>query len=160
MPNVDWPSIRQEYEQGFSQRSLALKYSVSQAAISKKANKEKWVITPVITPSPKVVSDNQEIDTSNIPALVEAALRNLAKLDPENFLTLNEHKLFADALNQYNKIKLTLPQEDQSSSYLDLREFLASCTPEELTVVNPVIKAVAARKQEQDDKVKPIRRLG
>ncbi len=149
--NVDWPSIRAEFEQGLSQRSLALKYGVSQAAISKRANKERWVITPVIMPQPEVISDNQELEPE-IASLLQAALQGLAQLTPQEF-TLKEQKLFADALSQYNKIKLTLPPEEQDLSQYDLRLLLADATPEELSIVQPVFATIDARR-------KPLKRTG
>src|SRR6266566_3615661 len=46
--NIDWAAIKTEHEQGISQRSLAAKYGISQASISKRAIKEQWVVQPVI----------------------------------------------------------------------------------------------------------------
>ena len=43
MPNVDWDKIRAEYIAGkLSQRKLAEKYGVSNAALQKRAQREKW----------------------------------------------------------------------------------------------------------------------
>src|SRR6266566_8969108 len=46
--DIDWAAIKTEHEQGISQRSLAAKYGISQASISKRAIKEQWVVQPVI----------------------------------------------------------------------------------------------------------------
>src|SRR6266702_81686 len=154
----DWSAIRQEYESGISQRSLATKYNISQAAISKKASKERWVIVPVIIPQNQVISDN----SSELPELeiVQKALNHLATfLDGDGLIGLNQHKLFADALCQYIKLKLIIPTEQENSPY-DLRDVLRYCTDEELAIIEPIIKAANGRKEAEASKVKPIRRAG
>ncbi len=160
---VDWTAIRTHYEQGISQRSLATKYDVSQSSISRKAEKEQWRIMPRITPSSDSITDAPVELTDLSPVeIVEKALARLATfLTDDGLLTLNQHKLFADSLSQYIKLKLLMPGGDeQNASSYDMREFLAGCTDQELAIVRPVIAAVAARKQEAEEKIKPIRRIG
>jgi predicted transcriptional regulator len=154
--NTDWTSIKAEYEQGLSQRSLALKYGISQAAISQKASKEKWLIKPLITPATVISSDN----LSDVDQAIADLMQHLTGDPKKAKLLIKEHKLFADAMSQYKKLKTTSPDDEQEYGKYDLREFLASCTPEELAVVVPITKAVAARKAEADGKITPLRRQG
>ena len=165
MSTVDWPSIRQEYVQGASKLALSMKHGISRQAIIKQARKGKWIAPLVTAPEYKVtppVTNALPINLTELTDLqiVEKAIADLYRHLEAGHLELNQHKLFADALSQYRKIKLLIPPEDQEHSAYDLRQFLDLCTDEELAIVMPITKAVAARKAEQDDKVKPIRRLG
>ncbi len=105
---TDWQQIRSECEQGASQKSLAAKYHITQQAISKRALKEGWVVSPqgiVVSP------------TTDQPDLVDQALADLAihltDHPEEAKLELKEHKLFADAFSQYMKAKLLFPTEQE-----------------------------------------------
>jgi hypothetical protein len=146
---ADWQAIRAEYEQGASQRSLATKYGISQAAISKRCLKEGWVIASVVMPTESVVSDNT----------VDQALADLAVHltdHPERAkLQLTQHKLFADAFSSYMKAKTLAPVEEDISTY-DMRDFLAHCTDEELAIVRPIIATVQARRE----KIIPLHKTG
>lgn len=151
---VDWTAIHTEFQQGISQRSLATKYGISQAAISKRASKEHWVITPVIIPQ-EVITETASDDLT----IVQKALNDLAAFLNAGLQDLRDHKLFADALSQYIKLKLTIPTEQEQSPY-DLRDLLSYCTQEELDIIRPIMAAAAARKQEAEEKIKPIRKIG
>ena len=147
--NVDWPSIRAEFEQGLSQRSLAPKYGISQSAISQKAKKESWIITPLIIPASDLITDKSDND---LLAIVQLLLKKTAE-HAEGNLEPKDIKLLADALSQFHKIKLTLPPEEQDLSQYDLRLLLADATPDELAVVQPVFATIDARR-------KPLKRTG
>lgn len=164
---IDWTAIRQQYEQGMSKNTLAKEHGVSRQAIQQRAAKEHW-ITPLLASPTAFLAPMQVQTTDELSELsiVEKALKDLAQHLEHAPLDLKSHKLFADALSQYIKLRLLLPQqqsEDGQESYglYDLREFLASCTDEELAIVRPVIAAVQIRKQEQEDgKIKPMRKIG
>ena len=147
--NVDWPSIRAEFEQGLSQRTLAPKYGISQSAISQKAKKESWIITPLIIPASDLITDKSDND---LLAIVQLLLKKTAE-HAEGNLEPKDIKLLADALSQFHKIKLTLPPEEQDLSQYDLRLLLADATPDELAVVQPVFATIDARR-------KPLKRTG
>src|SRR6266487_1348072 len=147
--NVDWPAIRAKFEQGLSQRSLALKYCVSQSAISQKAKKEGWVITPLIIPASDLITDKSDND---LLAIVQLLLKKTAE-HAEGDLEPKDIKLLADALSQFHKIKLTLPPEEQDLSQYDLRLLLADATPEELAIVQPIFATIDARR-------KPLKKTG
>ncbi len=151
--NVDWLAIRSEFEQGLSQRSLALKYGIEQSTISRRATKENWRIIPRITPTSECISDASDISKLSNLEIVEKAIADLYKHLEAGHLELTQHKLFADALNQYNKIKLTLPPEEQDLSQYDLRLLLADATPEELAIVQPIFATIDARR-------KPLKKTG
>lgn len=150
MNEVNWSTIKEAYEAGASQTSLARLHGISQQAISKRALKEGWVVGPVVMPPEMVVSDN----------LVDQALADLANYltgDPAQAkLALKDHKLFSDAFSAYMKAKLLTPAEQGYST--DMRDFLADCTDEELSIIRPVIAAVQARNATQ--KITPFRKQG
>lgn len=157
----DWPTIRADYEQGISQNSLAIKHHISQQAISKRVRKEGW-ITRLVVPPTTSYNIQQPADEQSELAIVEKALRHLATfLDGDGLETLHSHKLFADALSQYIKLKMILPSEQgQQETPYDMREFLSSCTDEELSIVRSILAAVADRKQLEEEKIRPIRKIG
>lgn len=161
MSTVDWALIRAEYEAGASKQALSIKYKVSRQAIIKHAYKEHWItplVTSPVTPPVTRVSPPELSETSDLPTVEKAILLITRRLDeePEN----KDIKMLMDSLSQAYKIKALMPATEDNYAAYDMREFLASCLPEELAVVNPVIKAVAARKAEAEEKVKPIRRIG
>lgn len=154
---VDWTAIRTQYEQGLSQRSLALKYDVSQSAISQKAKKENWLIKPLIVPSSQLIADNSLVELTDL-STVEKAIRLISERlneEPDN----KNIKMLMDSLSQAYKIKLLVPPEEQEQSNDSLKAFLAKCTNEELAVVVPITKAVAKREAEAGEKIKPIRKI-
>lgn len=149
---TDWHNIRTEYETGASQRSLAKKYGIAQPTISERAKKEQWQRSPIIPLSePITYSETDEF------TIVQKAINHLATfLQNDQVMDLKDHKLFADALSQYMKIKLLTPAGEDFSAF-DMREFLAGCTDEELEIVRPIIAAVQARRSE---KITPIKKVG
>lgn len=146
---ADWPAIKAEFQQGISQRSLALKYGISQAAISKRASREHWVITPVITPITHVITDNPD-DPPNLMNIVDAALNDLSNYSngtPDLAkLTLKDHKLFSDSFTQYMKAKLTIPLEQETSAY-DMRVLLSHASLEQLAVLKPILANLTAKQK-------------
>lgn len=152
----EWAMIRAEYEQGTPQRRLAAKFGISQAAISQRAKREEWVINKLIIP---ITDDNPPAESDNpFLTLVYKAIRDLAK-HLEFHLDLREHKLLADALSQYTKVKLAFPDEDQAAPF-DLRDFLAGCTDEELEQLRPILLNVQARIEAEQEKIRPIKKVG
>lgn len=151
MSDINWSKIRTEYEHGASQRSLAKKHGVAQPTISERAKKEQWQHSPIIPLSePIIYSETDEF------AIVQKAINHLATfLENTDQMDLKDHKLFADALSQYMKIKLLAPAGEDFSAF-DMREFLAGCTDEELEIVRPIIAAVQARRSE---KITPIKKI-
>ena len=157
---TDWPTIRAEYEAGASQRSLAKKFGIAQPTISERAKKEQWKHAPIIPLSePITYSETDEF------AIVQKAINHLATfLQNEDQMDLKDHKLFADALSQYMKIKLLAPAGDQEeNAHHDMRRIVASATPEESIIIQPalpILHAISQRLQEQDTgNITPIRKL-
>lgn len=167
MPDIDWAAIRRDYEQGRSLRSLEKQYPVTRPAIAKHAKKEGWQAPdmPIVSIPYHEVSTLEtfsEPDVDPLLGLVNDAITDLAR-HLDNHLELKEHKLLADALSQYVKIKLSLPgKADQTSQVaaFDIRDLLASATDDELELLRPVIKNVQARIDEQQEKIRPIKKIG
>lgn len=159
---ADWQAIRAEFEQGISQRSLALKYGTTQASISRHATKEHWCITPRIIPVSVIQETAEELSERD---LVQKALNQLAVyLDGEGLIGLNQHKLFADALSQYIKLKMLFPSDQPTASGIaaDLLPFLEM---HELTriselqeQIDALLEIASARKLEQTQNIKSIHR--
>lgn len=160
---TDWPTIRAQYEQGISQRSLAVKYGISQAAISKHAKKETWVVSEVIIPQSAITDDNSEpVETSEQTTveIVEKALRSLAQHLSEDNMDLKSHKLFADALSQYVKLKLLVAPADERPTASGLpAELLPYATLDELAALDSIVKAIEERKLQQEQEAAGIRPL-
>ncbi len=149
---TDWPSIRFEYEQGFSLRSLAAKYQVPKSTIESRAKTGNWTKSDILRTSPLPLSELSE--TSDL-ATIEKAIRLITRRleeEPDN----KDIKMLMDSLSQAYKIKMFLPAEDDLGAF-DMREFLAGCTDEELEIVRPIIAAVQARRSE---KITPIKKVG
>jgi len=149
--HVDWQAIRSEYEHGASQKSLAAKYGITQQAISKRALKEGWVVSPLVVVVPS---------TTNEPALVDLALADLAihlTGDPVKAkLQLNQHKLFADSFSQYMKAKLLSSQDQELPKGIDWSMF----TQAELDIIQPIFAQAEARQRGLQENIIAIRRVG
>jgi hypothetical protein len=161
--NTDWPSIRQEYEHGASKQALSIKHGITRQAIIKQARKGKWIAPLVTSPEYKVTSHVTNALPINMVELsdleiVEKAIADLYRHLEAGHLELNQHKLFADALSQYRKIKLLIPPEDQEHSADSLRALLDKATNEELTTMLAIIKAIKDR--EAEGNITPIRKNG
>lgn len=72
MSDINWQSIRNEYEQGTSLRALAAKYGVSKSAIGKRKYQEKWT---------EKVDKKPRFDNSKGKTDVNAAVRVLTALE-------------------------------------------------------------------------------
>lgn len=166
--SVDWPAIRAQYEQGVSQKTLGAHHNVSQQAISKRARKEGWTVEQVV---PLVVSPTTSYNNTQPPAdediptieIVEHALRSLAQhLNNNDEMDLRGHKLFADALSQYVKLKLLVAPSDQQPTASGLpAELLPYATLEELSSIEAIMKTIEERKLQQEQEaagVRPLRR--
>src|SRR5947209_7447071 len=118
----DWSAIRQEYESGASKVALSTKHGITRQAIIKKSRKENW-ITPLVTAPEHLVTppvtNALPVDLTELSDLekIEKALADLYRHLARGSLELTQHKLFADALSQYMKLKLLIPQEQENSPY-------------------------------------------
>jgi hypothetical protein len=161
-----WQEIRTKFEQGISQRTLATKYDVSQSAISQKAKKDQWVITPLIIPQNLITPDKSPADETSDMALIEKALAQLATFLNNGLADLRDHKLFADALSQYIKLKLISPSDKKTESglaadmlpYFDTDQLHQWSELEEQQ--DAILEAVQARKLETEQGIKSIRKKG
>lgn len=164
---VDWFLIRSEYEQGISQNTLAKRHGISQQAISKRARKEEWQILEmmpqVVSPTTSYNQPDPDEDTPTI-EIVERALRSLAQHlnEDDGKMDLKSHKLFADALSQYVKLKLLVAPADQRPTASGLpAELLPYATLDELAALDSIVKAIEERKLQAEQEaagVRPLRR--
>ena len=108
LSRAQWEDIREQYEAGASQASLAKEHTVSQQAISKRAKREHWVHgQAVVTPLQPTTPFPPPGDVESIANLGIAGLgRHLA-----TELPLREHMLLSQSLTQYVKAKTLAPQE-------------------------------------------------
>ncbi len=178
--SIDWPAIRAKFETGISQRTLAREFGVSQAAISKQAAKNHWVISPLfkvitdnLTDNIPQPSDNQEPDTSAAAIAVQAryviaqAMQHMRQqgltgglLDPnEGHKAL---KLLMDSLSQAHKIELTSSSDKPTASgiaadllpYLDNEQLAELARLRDLT--DDVLEVARAKKLEAEQGIKTI----
>jgi len=159
--SADWQSIQRELEQGLgTQSSLAVKYGITQQAISKRAIKEGWVVPPLGIVVSTTTNEPPPVD--NEPSLVDQALADLAihlTGDPkEAKLQLNQHKLFADSFSQYMKAKMLSEQEQEQElpKGIDWSMF----TQEELAIIQPIFAQAEERQRGQQENITAIRRVG
>ena len=150
----DWSAIRQAYEQGVSQHTLARQHGISQPAISKRARKEGWVIKQVIPPVLDNALDNPGPETVDLAKLV---LRGLARY-AEQSLDLKEYKLLTDSLSQLHKIIVLSQPAGQTNPLQGLD--LSQLTDTELLQIESIMRQVEARKVADDEKIIPLRRQG
>jgi hypothetical protein len=157
---ADWQSIREEWELGISERTLATKYSVPKTTLHDRAKTEKWIrmLPTGFRPTPPTTKAVVEtpISTVNTARLLHEVIHRLAQSE---IMDERMVKLLADALSQVHKIQMTAPTKQETSPY-DLRTLLSYCTEEEREIVKPIFAAATARKQEEEEKIKPIRRTG
>lgn len=86
MSDIDWQSIRDDYEQGASLRVLAAKYGVSKSVIGARKHKEKWT-EPTRTKA-RTSQNTQEVIHPDVNAAVRATAG--FKLRYEEFCTWEE----------------------------------------------------------------------
>jgi transcriptional regulator with XRE-family HTH domain len=173
MPSgIDWPSIRQKFEQGISQRSLAKEYGIRQATISEYATKEGWQKFSRISPIPDRITDTplDTLDSSDSTSIANFALSDLANHlsgTPEHAkLQLTQHKLFADSFSQYVKAKLLLPSDKPIASGID-STLLPYLTIEELAEMSEyrakeeaILEVARSRKLESETGIRSIKKTG
>ncbi len=168
--DIDWPSIKKDYEQGMSLRSLSTHYGPGKSTIHERALAEQWT-RPDVTRTPDIqprrTSDKKERTSSRTsprtepeqppdPTTVDLArvaigqLSDIAKVP----MDLKEHTLFAQALSQYNKVIVTAPQEQELPRGVDFSIF----TEQELSVIQPIFAIAEARERERQKNIIPIRR--
>ncbi len=160
MSTVDWQYIRAEWELGISERTLATKYSVPKTTLHDRAKAEKWIrmLPTGFRPDPpttKAVVDTP-MSTVNTARLLHEVIHRLAQND---IIDERMVKLLADALSQVHKIQMTAVIDPETSPY-DLRDLLSYCTEEERAIIKPIFTAATARKQEEQEKLKPMRKIG
>jgi len=156
----DWERVKAGYEQGvLSLRSLAAASGHKRSTIQSRAKAEKWEKPDGFRPPPTLLAELSEVaekvaelaEDSDDLTVVTLALSDLAQHltgDPAQAkLQLNQHKLFADSLSQYIKVKYTLPASGTAPAGIDWDLF----TPDELSVLRPIFERAEARKQKPEN---------
>lgn len=160
--DIDWLAIRADYEQGVSLRSLSARYGPGKSTIHERALAELWMRPEVVrTPdvAPRTTDNTRTVphDASQRPpepSTVELARTAIAQLATiaRVPMDLKEHTLFAQALNQYNKIIVTAaPAQEQSNVRIDYSHL----TQEELEEVAKIFATADARVR---DNITPFRK--
>ncbi len=153
--DIDWPSIKNDYEQGMSLRSLSTHYGPGKSTIHERALAEQWT-RPDVTRTPDIqtrrTSDKKERTsprteseqppdptTVGLARVAIGQLSDIAKVP----MDLKEHTLFAQALSQYNKVIVTAPQEQELPRGVDFSIF----EPDELAVIQPIFARAEERRR-------------
>jgi hypothetical protein len=154
----DWERVRTGYEQGISSRSLAAISGHKRSTIQSRAKAEKWEKPDGFRPPPGMLAELSEVaekvaelaEDSDDMTVVTLALSDLAQHltgDPAQAkLQLSQHKLFADSLSQYIKVKYTLPASGAAPVGIDWSIF----TPDELAVLQPIFERAQARQRPEN----------
>lgn len=142
----DWTQMRREYEeQGLSFQLLASRYGVPKTNIIRRAHAEGWqkwtVDRSKVVHAPDLPPRQNDADTTT---LARDMVVQLAEIAQKETLDLRDHKLFADALSQYNKIIVTAPPagQDDLPGNVDWSIF----TPDELAIIQPIFAQAEARR--------------
>src|SRR6266699_5405225 len=110
LSRAQWEDIREEYEGGTSQASLAKRYGVSRKAVQNHITKECWTVAGGVTPAtmrPMLLPIPTDATT-----IARIGLSQLARhLQTDSLLEIRDHKSLSDALAQYVKVLVTAPQE-------------------------------------------------
>lgn len=141
--DIDWQAIQQDYEQGTSLRNLVARYDVPKTTILRRAQSQEWHRTTdrtIMVHGPDQPPEPQRTSEPSTVELARAMIQQLATIARVP-LDLKEHNLFAQALNQYNKIIVTAPSAEQSQSRLDY----TNLTQEELDAVAAIFAQADAR---------------
>ncbi len=154
---IDWELIKKDYEEGFSLRTLSAKHGASKSCIHERSIAGEWTRPGVVrtivmrTPSPERTTPSEQPPDIVTVALARAMVAQLAILAKVP-LDLKEQTMFAQALNQYNKIMVTAPTttQEQSSQGIDWGMFL----PEELEILQPIFATAEAREKERKQAVR------
>jgi len=134
--SADWQAIQREYEQGIPLRDIVAAHGSSIATISRVARHEGWIrpVKPLETRNVKQVKHETPMPPTSVSMPMDAisiariGLKQLAQHlqgeATEDILPIPSHKSLSDALAQYVKVLLTIPQNEEESSgmYLDLRQ--------------------------------------
>ena len=112
LSRAQWEDIREEYEGGTSQASLAKRYGVSRKAVQNHIIKEGWTVAGGVTPAtmrPMLLPIPTDATT-----IARIGLSQLARhLQTDSLLEIKDHKSLSDALAQYVKVLVTAPQQEQ-----------------------------------------------
>jgi predicted transcriptional regulator len=157
MTDIEWAEIRFQYEAGISQRTLATKYGVSQATISRRAGKENWCITERITPVSLIRSDAQDKKTDVL--IVADTLLDKVAEQAETVDDPRDIKNLADTLSQIHKIKLTSHSSDKPTASGIPAELLPYATLDELAQLDSIVKAIEERKLQAEQEAAGVRPL-
>lgn len=168
MSTIDWPAIREKFEQGISQRTLARRYGVNQASISRRANKEAWNINPRITPASERISDAlPEKPPETLAEAVEALIQKVIVYAQRDNLEVKDVKLLADAISQFHKIRLTSPSTQQFTESGFPADLLTYLTTDQLAEIaqhrqamDEVLEVAKARKLEAEQGIHTLRKMG
>jgi hypothetical protein len=150
-----WEDIKKDYENGLSLRTLDTKYGVSKSSIQRHAEAENWQRGTSPTTVPFAVPDVPAENETHVAQVARSMVHQLATI-AQSTLDLKEHKLFADALSQYNKVLITSPEQPASTG-IDYSIF----TQEELDVIMPLFARAEQRVRDQagSNNVEPVRKV-
>jgi len=153
----DWERVKAGYEQGISLRSLVAASGRKKSTIASRAKREKWVKPGVFRTPPVLLSEVDEVyekppevseridevddDLTIVTQAVTDLAHHLQGQADQAKLDLHAHKLFADALSQYIKLKYTIPDSGAAPAGIDWSIF----TPDELAVLQPIFERALAR---------------
>ncbi len=143
----EWETIREEYEQGASQASLAKRYGVSRKAVQNHIIKEGWIVAGGVTPAtmrPMLLPIPTDATT-----IARIGLSQLARhLQADSLLEIKDHKSLSDALAQYVKVLVTAPQQEQPEQEDGLFIPLGRISPETRMEIRRLL-ALDAQEREQ-----------
>ncbi len=152
---IDWELIKKDYEQGFSLRTLSAKFGVGKSTIHDRSVADEWTRPSVVRTlepdsyrtaighrTPAVAEQPPDVVTVSLARAMVAQLATIAKVP----LDLKEQTMFAQALNQYNKIMVTAPTPEQNlPNGVDWSIF----TQDELSILQPIFAQAEERAQEK-----------
>ncbi len=143
----EWETIREEYEQGASQASLAKRYGVSRKAVQNHIIKEGWIVAGGVTPAtmrPMLLPIPTDATT-----IARIGLSQLARhLQADSLLEIKDHKSLSDALAQYVKVLVTAPQQETPEQEDGLFIPLGRISPETRMEIRRLL-ALDAQEREQ-----------
>jgi len=152
----DWDRVRTGYEQGISLRSLAAASGHKKSTIESRAKAGKWAKPdPFRTPPVLLAEVSEEVsevsavlaqdsDSDDMTVVTQAMAdlaHHLAGEPAQAKLQLSQHKLFADSLSQYIKVKYAIPATGTPPAGIDWDIF----TPDELAILRPIFERAEAR---------------
>jgi len=147
LSRAQWEDIREEYEGGASQASLAKRYGVSRKAVQNHITKEGWTVAGGVTPAtmrPMLLPIPTDATT-----IARIGLSQLARhLQTDSLLEIKDHKSLSDALAQYVKVLVTAPQQEQPEQEDGLFIPLGRISPETRMEIRRLL-ALDAQEREQ-----------